>query len=129
MNERDPKTLRILLLTAKPHVAQVMRQVLGIAGISEIVSALDGAAAIELLRNRMFDAVYCDDTSSRDTGEDFAGAARRSEGVLHAMVPVFLVCSGPRRRDVEGARDRGYTDVLTRPISAATILRKLRAAV
>ena len=36
---------------------------------------------------------------------------------------------GPRRRDVEMARDVGNTDVLTRPVSAKTIMRELHLAV
>ncbi len=129
MNAREFKSRKVLLVTAKPHVAQILRQVLGIAGVGEIVAVADGAAAIGLLRNQLFDAVFCDDAAARDTGEDFGTAARRSEGVIDSMVPVFLVCAGPRRRDVEAARDRGYNDVLTRPLSAATVTRKLRLAV
>ncbi|MGH6872483.1 MAG: response regulator [Rhizomicrobium sp.] len=124
----DYRSLSVLVITAKPHVAQVMRQVLGICGITRIAIAPDGRAAIDLLRIQVFDAAFCDDASSRDTGGHFAQAARGAEGVLDTMLPVFLVCAGPRRRDVEVARDQGYTDVLTRPVSAATVLRKLTQA-
>jgi len=122
---RDFKSLKVLIVSAKPHVAQILRQVLGIAGVGEIVTAADGSAAIEFLSNQIFDAVFCDDASA----SDFGAASRKSEGVLDPMLPVFLVCAGPRRRDVETARDQGYTDVLTRPVSAATIMRKLTLAV
>ena len=44
------------------------------------------------------------------------------------MLPIFLICSSPVRRQVESARDDGVTDVLVRPVSAATIIRKLRIA-
>jgi two-component system, chemotaxis family, chemotaxis protein CheY len=128
MSDRDLKSLQILIVTAQPHVAQLLRQVLNVAGVTDIRTVADGRAAIDLLRTRYFDAVFCDDASSRDTGEDFGRAARKSTGLLDPMVPVFLVCSRPRRRDVESARDLGYTNVMTRPLSAATILRKLRLA-
>lgn len=123
------KSLRILLVTARPHVATILRQVLGIAGILDIAQTADGAAAIDQLRTCHFDAVFCDEACALDTGSDFARSARTSEGVLDTMLPVFLVSGGPRRRDVEVARDQGYTDVLARPVSAATVLRKLRIAV
>ncbi|HEX3675659.1 MAG TPA: hypothetical protein VHU87_15415 [Rhizomicrobium sp.] len=126
MRDRDP--LQILLVTARPHVAMVLRQVLNIAGINDIHTVADARTAIDLLCTRYFDAVFCDDASSRDTSEDFGRAVRKSVGLLDPMVPVFLVCSRPRRRDVESARDLGYTNVMTRPVSAATILRKLRSA-
>ena len=126
-NERlDLKSLHVLLVCAKPHVAQVMRQVLGIAGILDVELAADAPAAIERLRHECFDAVFCDEAVGES---DFGRAARRSEGLLDPMLPIFLVYGGPRRRDVETARDLGYTDVLTRPVSATTIMRKLRLAV
>ncbi len=55
-------------------------------------------------------------------------AARRSRGVLDAMVPIFLICSSPKRRFVERVRDLGVTDVIVRPMSPNTAVRKLRVA-
>jgi CheY-like chemotaxis protein len=125
----DLKSLRVLVVTAKPHVAELLRQVLAIAGVSDMVVSPNGPDAIARLAAEMFDAVFRDDAAARDTGGDFGHAARRGDGVLDPMLPIFLVCAGPRRRDVEAARDLGYTDVLTRPVSAATITRKLTQAV
>ena len=125
-NERlELKSLRVLLACAKPHVVAVLRQVLGIAGVQDVELAADARAAIELLRHQCFDAVFCDEAVA---GGDFGHAARRSDGLLDPMLPIFLIYAGPRRLDV-AARDLGYTDVLTRPVSATTIMRKLRLAV
>ncbi|HEY2069777.1 MAG TPA: response regulator [Rhizomicrobium sp.] len=128
MNDIEFKTLRILLVTAKPHVAEILRQVLGIVGVTNTVLASGGHAAIDRLTTEIFDAVFCDEAVSRETGQDFGHAARRTKGLLDPMVPVFLVSGGPRRKDVEAARDQGYTDIVARPVSAATVLRKLSVA-
>src|ERR1700742_2528568 len=101
MKNRDFKSLKVLIVSAKPHVAQVLRQVLGIAGVTDIVTVADGNTALELLSNQVFDAAFCDDAAANDTGGDFGTAARKSDGVLDSMLPVFLVCAGARRRDVE----------------------------
>jgi two-component system, chemotaxis family, chemotaxis protein CheY len=122
----DLRNLRVLVVSAKPHVVQLLRQVLGIAGVTDIEVAEDGPAAIALLRQQMFDAALCDEAAAQG---DFGHDARRAPGLLDPMMPIFLVCAGPRRRDVERARDKGYTNVLTRPVSAATIARKLHLAV
>ncbi|HEY1630679.1 MAG TPA: response regulator [Rhizomicrobium sp.] len=129
MKNHDFKSLSVLIVSAKPHVVQILRQVMGIAGVGGVAAVADGNAALELLANQIFDAVFCDDASANDTGVDFGAASRKSEGMLDPMLPVFLLCAGPRRRDIETARDQGYTDVLTRPVSAATIMRKLKLAV
>jgi DNA-binding response OmpR family regulator len=58
----------------------------------------------------------------------FPVAARRSNGMLNPMIPIFALREGARRRDVEQARDVGVTDILTTPISPKTIMSKLQAA-
>ncbi len=120
--------LRMVIVGGKTHAVQVMRQVLGIIGVRQIQAVADAAAAIDLLCHQSFSAVFCDETVLGAGGLDFGRAARRAKGLLNPMVPIFLVCGGPRRRDVEAARDAGFTDVLTRPVSAATIMRKLDLA-
>jgi hypothetical protein len=70
--------------------------------------------------------VLCDEALAAG---DFGHAARRTPDLIDPMLPIFLVCAGPRRRDVEMARDVGNTDVLTRPVSAKTIMRELHLAV
>jgi two-component system chemotaxis response regulator CheY len=119
---------RHLIVGGKPHVVQVLRQVLGILGVKQVEAIADTTAAIEALRSRLFTSVLCDDGAAKSGKECFARAARQSSGLLNPMIPIFLVSGGPRRRDVEAARDRGFTDVLTRPISAATLMRKLKTA-
>lgn len=117
-----------LLVGGKPHAVQIMRQVLGILGVRHIDWTADSYAAIELLRAHHYTAVWCDEHAARSGREHFARAARQTAGILHPMIPIFLVCAGPRRREVEAARDMGFTDVLARPLSAATIMRKLKSS-
>jgi two-component system, chemotaxis family, chemotaxis protein CheY len=119
---------RHLIVGGRPHAIQVLRQVLGILGVKHIEQIADPAAAIELLRTQTFTSVLCDELASRWGREYFGHAARQSPGLLNPMIPIFLVCAGPRRRDIEAARDLGFTDVFVRPVSAATIQRKLKQA-
>jgi two-component system chemotaxis response regulator CheY len=117
-----------LIVGGKPHVVQLLKQVLGIIGVKQIEVVADPVAVIDVLRTRLFTSVLCDESAARWGKEHFARAARQSSGLLNPMIPIFLVCGGPRRRDVEAARDLGFTDVLTRPVSAATLMRKLKTA-
>ncbi|MGA9795818.1 MAG: hypothetical protein WBQ17_09815 [Rhizomicrobium sp.] len=126
--QTDFRYLRILLVSAKPHVVQVMRHVLAINGVLEIEVATSGPIALDLLRANRFNAVFCDDSCGELEGKSFAFAMRRDPDVLNAMTPLFLICGSPRRRDIELARDSGYTDVVCRPMSAGTVARKLRQA-
>ena len=128
MERADLKNLHVLIVGGKPHAVTVLRTAFGIIGINKVSAEFDSAEAIQLLRDETVDAVFCDAGAEPFCGMPFPLAARRTEGVLNPMLPIFLVCSSPVRRQVEGARDDGITDVLVRPVSAATIIRKLRSA-
>lgn len=122
----DFGALRMLIVGGKIHTAQTLRTVLGIAGIRDVTIATDSVAALELLRNQKFSAVFCDETAAPIKQVPFSRAARHSAGVMNPMIPVFLVSSTPRRKLIEAERDRGISDVIARPTNAATIIRKLR---
>jgi len=124
----DLKDLRVLVVGGRPSGVQILRTVFGVAGISNVVAVPESRTAINLLCHERFAALFCDDRSETVGGVPFPLAARRSPGVLNPMIPIFLLCSAARRRQIEHARDTGITDVLARPISAATILRKMRLA-
>ncbi|HTP77089.1 MAG TPA: hypothetical protein VMJ73_08905 [Rhizomicrobium sp.] len=122
------KDLRVLVVGGKPSSVQILRTVFGVAGINNVVTVAESRIAVNLLCSERFAAVFCDDRCESVAGQPFPLAARRGTGLLNPMVPIFLLCSAARRRQVEHARDTGITDVLARPVSAATILRKLRIA-
>lgn len=124
--QADWGALRLLIVGGKIHTAQTLRTVLGIVGIRDVTIATDSAAALELLRNQKYAAVFCDDNAAPIKQMPFSRAARHSSGVINPMIPIFLVSSTPRRRLIEAERDRGISDVIARPVSAATIMRKLR---
>jgi CheY-like chemotaxis protein len=123
------KTLRVLVVGGKPHAVRTLRTVFSLLGLHQIVVVQDAQAALQQLRFNTFAAVFCDEIVEKVGGLSFPVAARRDPEALDKMVPIFLTCAGARRRQVEAARDEGVTDVLARPISAATIGRKFALAV
>ena len=125
----DFRDARVLIVGARPSSVKVLRIALGLAGVGSVLSEPDSTRAIELLCSEPFAAVFCDSECEPVSGTHFTLAARRTTGVLNPMIPIFLLSSAAHRRAVERARDTGVTDILARPISAATILRKLRLAV
>ena len=117
---------RILVLGAKTHNIQILRSVLTIVGVGKIVQVEDGATAAHLLCIENFNAVFCE--LGPEAQLSFVRMARRREGVLNPMIPIFLLQSQIRHRHLEKARDCGATDLLTVPISPRTVAGKLGAA-
>ena len=128
MERADIKRLRVLVVGGKPHAVTVLRTAFGIIGLNRVTAIAGSERAIQHLRDESIDAVFCDEAASAVDGVPFPLAARRAENVPNPMLPIFLVCSSPVRRQIEIARDDGVTDVLVRPVNAATIIRKLRVA-
>ena len=125
----DLKSLQILLVGGRPASVQVLRTAFGLLGINRITAVPESARAIEALRGQSFDAVFCDASAEPYKQMGFPVAARRAAGVLNPMAPLFIIYHSARQRQVEQARDGGVTDVLTHPVSASTIARKLEAAI
>jgi CheY-like chemotaxis protein len=128
MEQAQIADLRVLIVGGTAHAVQTLRTVLGNAGIGQVTVARESRRALDLLRSESYSAVFCDEHAAQADHMSFALAARRSPGMLNPMVPIFVIYGGPRRSQVERARDIGATDVLTRPISVRTVLRKLHVA-
>ncbi len=129
MFQSDLPNLHILLVGGRPTSLQVLRTAFGLLGIKHVRVISESARAIEALRAHTFNAIFCDASAEAYKGMAFPIAARRAKGIVNPMTPLFIIYSQARRRQVERARDLGVTDVLTHPLSAATIARKLEAAI
>ncbi len=129
MNETDFKSLRVLIVGGRAANVQILRTAFGLLGVRKIAAIQESGRAIEALRTQTFNAVFCDAGVDRFERMPFHIAARRAPGVLNPMTPLFVIYSHARQRHVEQARDSGVTDVLTHPVSAATIARKLEIAI
>lgn len=129
MERAEFSSHRVLVLGGKTHMIGLLRSIMNIVGITRITLVEDSARALELLGMEHFTSVFFDSQTADVDGMSFAVAARRRDGMLNPMIPIFALQDRPRRRDVEKARDVGVTDVITAPLSPRTLLTKLQAAV
>ena len=113
----------------KTSLSVVLRTAFGLLGLRQITVEAESARAIEVLKAERFAAIFCDAGAEQFKGMNFPVAARRAPGIVNPMTPLFVIYTNARQRQVEHARDVGVTDVLTHPVSAATIARKLEAAI
>jgi two-component system, chemotaxis family, chemotaxis protein CheY len=127
MAQLDLAAARILVVGARGPAGSMLRMVLTAAGITRITLADEPRRALDMLCIEPFEAVFVEGSIQLDD-TSFAMAARRNTMLLNPMIPIFTIFDGPRRRDVEMARDQGITDVICRPMSPKTVTDKLRAA-
>jgi PleD family two-component response regulator len=126
MRKPDFATLRVQIVGTKGHAGATLRIVLTAAGVGDVVQIEDTRRALSLLSSEHFDAVFVEETHL--DGLNFARSARKRAALRNPLIPIFAVYNGPRRHDVEKARDLGVTAVICRPISPKTISDKLLAA-
>jgi PleD family two-component response regulator len=128
-DKTDCTHLRILTVGGQPHAVATLRTIFVMIGVNRIHSETDSERALEMLCDVNFDAVFCDESANAIAGVPFPLAARRAPGALNLLLPIFLVFGNVRWRQIERARDYGVTDVLTRPLRAVTVMKKLRIAI
>jgi two-component system, chemotaxis family, chemotaxis protein CheY len=121
--------LKVLVASDDAFGVNVLRVALHLADIRDITVARDSESAMKLLRSEDFAALFCDGDQPDVDDMPFTVAVRRTEGVRNPSMPIFLVSAAPRQRVVSGARDLGVNAVLAKPISAASIVRKLSMAI
>ena len=126
MRKPDFATLRVQIVGAKGHAGTMLRTVLAAAGVGHVVLLEDTRRALTLLAAEHFDALFVEETHLDSM--NFARSARRRAALRNPLVPIFAIYNGPRRRDVEKARDMGVTSVICRPISPKTVADKLLQA-
>ena len=126
MRKTDFAALRVQIVGAKGHAGAMLRIVLTTAGVGHVVQIEDSRKALALLSSEHFDAIFVEETHL--DGLNFARSARKRAALRNPLIPIFAVYSGPRRRDVERARDLGVTSVICRPISPKTVSDKLQSA-
>ena len=119
--------VRVLIVGAKGYAAVLLRTVLNANGITRVCVIEEARRALELLCTENFDVVYVEEQVELD-GQPFAMAALRTTALQNPLAPIFEVSSGPRRRDVERARDLGVNDIIARPFSPKTLITKLAVA-
>ncbi len=126
MRKPDFGQLRVQIVGAKGHAGAMLRIVLAAAGVGHVILIEDARRALALLSHEHFDAIFVEE--SHLDAMNFARSARKRAALRNPLIPIFAVYSGPRRRDVERARDLGVTSVICRPVSPKTVTDKLLAA-
>jgi two-component system, OmpR family, KDP operon response regulator KdpE len=113
---------RILVVDDEPQIRRVMRTTL-IAEGYEVVDALSGEDALELLRAQRFDLVLLDINLPGINGVETCREIRATSDVAVIMMTVRS-----SQRDKVEALDAGADDFVTKPFGISELLARIRAA-
>ncbi len=119
----------VLLVDDNENMLKLHTQMLRRIGVRAISQAYDCPTALSLLRIKPYDVVLCSWEMSPIDGLSFGRMLRHPARSPNTTVPVILLTSRIDRKLVEAVRDAGLDDVVTRPLSPATLEARIVAVI
>ena len=120
--------LRILVVDDNEQMRTIIGTVLAAAGVGRLFYAPDGRHALDLIRHEPVDVAYVDYEMPVMNGLDFISRVRMLPGEMRYL-PIIMLTGHSDLPRLNGARDRGVTEFLTKPVTARTILTRLGAVI
>ena len=124
--------VRVLIVDDQRTMRKIIRDLLGQAGINEVVEADGGAVAMRFLEAPQAELphiVIFDLSLDKDDGRDFCNRIRRHERPEISRLPVLNLCGDGDIKRHELSRQAGATKVLTKPISWLDLAREIHQAI
>ena len=129
MSKTKLSGLTILVVEDVRAMRAIIRTTLRNFGIEEIVEASDGQAALEILRGQRVDIVITDTCMAPMDGIKFTRRLRQPKNGLNPHVPVLMVSGHTEVSRVKDALAAGVTAFLAKPLTPASLEKKLTAIV
>lgn len=123
-DDTDPKTSYTILIVDDVDIMHMMlRQMLGALGFSQIISALDGKRAQQILQTEKIDLIISDWTMPEMSGITLLQSVRKNPALAH--IPFIMVTSDTAKDSILNAKKAGVDDYIIKPFSAATLEAKI----
>lgn len=122
----DPN-LRVLIVDDHRSMLKIIRGLLADIEITNVHEALDGGAALGLMKEHTYDLVLSDWNMLPMTGLEFVKHVRSNPNYRHQNVPFVMVTAEARPENVIEAKKAGVDNYVTKPFTAKTLHSKLVA--
>ncbi|OEJ69350.1 response regulator [Magnetovibrio blakemorei] len=121
--------VRFLIVDDNSFSRQITRLILMQFGARDIVEAADGIAAQKETCSFKPDIILLDWVMSPMDGVEFVRWLRESEDSPSPFTPVIMVTSYSHMSNIMQARDLGVNEFLAKPISAKSLLMRIKAVI
>lgn len=115
--------VRVLVVDDDPDMRQILRAWIEQAGAT-VVSASDGARALELARESRPDLVFCDLRMPRFDGYAFMDGFVRDEQLCH--VPVLVLSGEMDPGEIRRTCAAGFSGHLVKPVTKDAVLAQIQ---
>ncbi|MDE2612702.1 MAG: chemotaxis response regulator CheY [Burkholderiales bacterium] len=118
-----PTELKFLVVDDFSTMRRIVRGLLKEMGCNNVEEAEDGAVALTLLKNNVFDFVVSDINMPNMNGFDLLKAIKADEALKH--LPVLMVTAEARKEDIVLAAQSGAAGYIVKPFTKATLEEKV----
>ena len=122
------RALRVLVVDDNAQMRSIVGSVLTAAGVGRLYYAGDSKAAKECIRSRSVDAIYVDYEMPKVNGIDLIKWIRTG-GRDRKFLPIVMLTGHSDLPRIHAARDAGADEFLCKPVTAASILKRLDALI
>lgn len=120
-----PKSL--LIIDDNAHARTIISTIARAAGVETIAQAANAAEALQHLRTRAFDCATVDLNMAPVDGFTLIGIIRSGTQGVDRTLPIVVVTGHANTWHVQAARDAGADEVLSKPLTAASLIARLDA--
>ena len=117
--------LKILLVDDNQHMRMLLTEILRALGVRQIFEAMDGAEALQMMRETQMDLVMTDLTMGPLDGIDFVNLLRNSPDSPGPFIPIIMITGHSTMRRVAEARDAGVNEFLAKPVTARGVIHRI----
>jgi CheY-like chemotaxis protein len=132
MLDSSQTPLRVLVIDDQATMRSILRKLLEECGITDVLQADSGNAALALLRDAKSqdpDVIISDLYMEDMDGMSFCNAVRRDEALRDKRIPILILTGETDRLMHQVARQVGALKILTKPISAEDLNLHLQEAI
>jgi CheY-like chemotaxis protein len=115
--------VRVLVVDDDPDMRLILRTWIEQAGAT-VLSAADGARALEVARENKPDLVFCDLRMPRFDGYAFMDGFTRDEQLCH--VPVLVLSGEMDPNEIRRTWEAGFSGHLVKPVTKDAVLAQIQ---
>ncbi len=126
MKKKTIDELNVLLIDDDRHMRMLIRNVLFALGVRDAIDASDGKTALEEMKEFKPDLILCDLKMEPMGGMEFVKQLRKDTANPYRFIPIIMVTAYAELETVADARDSGVNEFMAKPISAATLEKRIQ---
>jgi CheY-like chemotaxis protein len=121
--------LRFLMVDDNQHMRAIVGAILAGVGVKHFIEAMDGAEALQALRENMIDIAIVDFKMLPLDGVQFTQLVRNAPDSVDPFLPIIMLTGFAERHRVFEARDAGVTEIIVKPVTARSLLDRINEVV